>query len=254
MIEIRSLSKSITKFSEEIFVKKSSESRRFTFLNSRIKLNDDLQIFSSKNVTEPESEEIIDTLDVENLRSLLKAKCRALQNLDNKNRGLITNLSDLLNEEKEKNNEMRTIIRLQKKEREQNNKYMNELQKELLILKEKQNITKPSVLSKVNTTPFNFDRTTEGKEINLQKHDYKDFKIENIEHNVVTKKWSFDDKKIVIKFQDLEIKFKKIDLTNSKVNVILKKEFRSVDVEIYNTSDSALSIEELNLDSTSGKL
>ena len=80
-------------------------------------------------------------------------------------------------------------------------------------------------------------------------------KIEKFENNVVSKKWPSNEKKIVLKFQDFEIKFKKIDvLTKSKVNLMLNQEFRFIDVEICNTSDSALTIDDFHFDSTSSKL
>ena len=122
-------------FSEEILVKDSRESNKFIYANNKFKLKTecDLQIFSSKNYDTMNeiSEEIIDTLDNENLRSILKAKCRANQSLDEKTKSLTKNLTNFQKEEKEKSDEMRTIIRLQKKEIVQNNKYTNELQKEL---------------------------------------------------------------------------------------------------------------------------
>ena len=250
-------------FSEEIFDKNSKESNKFLFSNTEFKFitNTELQIFGSKDtITENLSDEVIDTLDIENLRSILKAKSQTIQNLEDKTKSITKNFTNLLNEEKEKNDEMRTIIRLQKKEIEQYNENMNELQKELTILKEKENITKTFEISKVNHNM---------KAADLKKNDFKysqmvqnilsgdspvliSSKIENKETDLFSKKWSSFEKKIVIKFQDLEIKFKKIDdVTNSKVNFMLKNGFRFIDVEIYNTSDTALSIDSLNLDSTS---
>ena len=248
------------KFSEEIFVNNSRESKKFIFLNNEFRLKSDieLQMFTSNtpvSMTETPSEEIIDSLDIDNLRLILKAKCKTMQNLDNNTKSLTKNYTNLLNEEKEKNDEMKTIIRLQKKEIEQNNRYINELQKEIMILKEKSD-------TKVNKQ----------EEADLEKNDIKDFKmrknlfsgdspvsfsskIEKFDNNVVSKKWPSIENKIVFSFQDFEIKFKKIDvLAKSKVNLMQNQEFRFIDVEICNTSDSALTIDDFHFDSTASKL
>ena len=165
---------------------------------------------------------------------------------------------------------MRTIIRLQKKEIEKNNEYITELHKEFTILREKTCVINTIEIAKVNNRSTYF-MSTDLKEEYLQKNDFKDFKslkneilgdssvsfssnIEKIENNVISKKWSYDENQIVINFQDLKIKFKKIDDSiNIKVNSLLKKEFKFVDIEIYNTSDSAFVIENFHIISTTSK-
>lgn len=259
-------------FLEEIFSKNSRKFNKFIFSNNEFKLkyNFELQPSSSRNrlsLTEKLSEKNIDTLDLDNLKSLLKEKCRTIQNLEDKTK----NLTDLIKLEKEKNDEMRIMIKLQKKEIEQNYEYITELQKELTILREKTNVINTIEIAKVNNRS-NYFMSTDLKEKYMRKNDFKDFKllkneflgdssvsfssnIEKIENNVVSKKWSFDEKQIVINFKDFEIKFKKIDdLINTKGNAMLKKEFKFIDIEIYNPSDSALLVENFHLDSTKSKL
>ena len=205
------------KFSEEIFVKNSRESKKFIFSNNEFRLKSDieLQMFTSNtpvSMTETPSEEIIDSLDIDNLRLILKAKCRTIQNLDDNTKNT------------------KTIIR-------------------------------PNITKKIDHSNVNIN-----EEADLEKNVLKDVflgdspvsfssKIEKFENNVVSKKWSSNEKKIVLKFQDFEIKFKKIDvLTESKVNLMLNREFQFIDVEICNTSGSALYIDEFHFESTASKL
>lgn len=215
-------------------------------------------------MTERITEKDLYDLDIDNLRSMLKEKCRTIQNLDDQTKGLTTNFSNLLKEEKDKNDEIRAIIRLQKIEREQNTKYKNEIQKELALLKEKTTTKRFEIPKGKNQSKFLL--STDLKEIELQKKDFKDdkklkpvssssSKIENIENNEVSIKWPSHEKQIAFNFQELEIKFKKVDdLINTKANAMLKKEFKFVDIEIYNTTDSVLIVDDFCLNSTAGKL
>ena len=73
-------------------------------------------------LTEELTEIFIDSLDIENLRSILKIKCAVIQNLDLKTQLLNTDFINM----QENNNELKTIIRLQTKEIECKNKYIIE--------------------------------------------------------------------------------------------------------------------------------
>ena len=88
-------------FSEEIFPKNSRELNKFIISNNQFKLNSEseLKLFTTKNLgtmTEMPPEEIIDTLESEDLRSLLKANCRTIQNLDDKIKSLSKNFINLI--------------------------------------------------------------------------------------------------------------------------------------------------------------
>ena len=237
----------------------------------------ELELFDEKNknidiLPENLGEEFIDTLDNEHLRSILKTKCRIISSLYQKIESQKRDFTNLLNEEKEKINELKTMISLQKKEIQGNSKFIMELKKNLTICPEKSNISKQTYeLSKIKMNkPSNYFISTEKKEENLQKNDSKNVKIfENqfsgdsdvsffskIENNNIFKKWFSDEKNLTLNFDDLEIKFRKLnDLNNKKMNFMKQKEFKFIDIEIHNLSDSLLiNSLQLELDSTESKI
>lgn len=67
----------------------------------------------------------------------------------------------------------------------------------------------------------------------------------------VSKIWSHDENEIIITFKDFEINLKKIvDSRKKKEKALLNKEFKFIDIELHNTSDSSLFLNDLHLDST----
>ena len=287
IVEKQNLQKSILTFSSKIFGQKTLEvidnDESFRKLNMKnISLNKsaltkelELEAYNEKNkntdlVSEDLTEEIIDTLDTENLKSILKRKCKIILNLEQKNEFLSKKFTKLLNEEKEKNDELSTLINLQKKEIQGNNKFIIELKKEVANYRDKANSSKTSELSQIrkNNMSYYF-MTKEKKEEDMQMNDLKDIKrLENqfsgdsdvsfsskIDNNDISKKWFSDEKNISITFDQLEIKFKKNDgLMKGKTNIWPKKEFKVIDVDIYNLSTSTLLLKNFDLDSTESKI
>ena len=229
----------------------------------------ELEVFSgiSKNSSSPEklTEEIIDTLDIQNLRSILKEKCIIIQSFDEKIKVVNKNFTNLLNAEKVKNDELKTINKLQKKEIQKNYKIIMDLKKEMTLFQEKANKIFENANLKKNS---NYFMTTEEKDSNPKK-DLNDIKmLENqfsgdsevsftskIDNNHIYRKWFSDEKNISINFDDLEIKFRKVnDLNSEAMNFIEKKEFKFIDVEICNSSASKFLISKLELESTESKI
>ena len=224
----------------------------------------ELENFNEKNqnITDELTEEIIDALDIENLKSILKTKCLSIRSL-NKSIQLVT--KDLITE-KGNSDELKTIIRIQQKEIQRNNKFLMELKNEINIWREKANTVRASELENIKINkPSNYFISAEKKEKDLQINDLKDTKImENqflgdsdvsfsskIENNNIYKKWFLDEKNIAINFDDLELKFRKLNnLNDMKINFMQKKEFKFIDFEIFNVSDSPIKIIDLQIDST----
>ena len=156
------MQQSINVFSTTIFGEKSNEvndnedsCRRFNLKNTSInnsafsnkgnnsKIKEfELEFFNNKNpnFTDDLTEELIDTLDIENLRLILKTKCRRIRNLDQ----TIQLLTIDFTKEKQNTDELKTIIRIQQKEMKKNNKIIMEFKNEINILKEKANTERPS--------------------------------------------------------------------------------------------------------------
>ena len=193
-------------------------------------------------------EELIDTLDNENLRSILKEKCRQIK------------------EEQEKYDELKAIISVQKKEIEKNNKLIMELKEDITIWREKGKINKTSEISKLKINKSsNYFISKNIKEEDLQINNFQDSEIlekqfsgdsdvsysSKIEDNKISKKWFSYEKNITADFDDLEIKLKK---NNEKMKYMQQQELKFIDVEISNLSDSKLLINKLELDSTESKM
>ena len=272
-------------FSEKIFGKKKKEvidnddsHRKFNLKNRSFDKSElfnkdhdnskneefELENFNEKNqnISDELTEEIIDNLDNEKLKSILKAKCRIINSLDQ----AIKLLNKDFTKEKESNDELKTIIRLQKKEIQRNNKFILELKNEINIWREKVNNFRTSELEKIKINkPSNYFESTEKKEEKMQITDFKDNKIlenqfigdsevsfsSNLENNNISKKWFSEEKHITINLDDLELKFSKInDEESRKMNFMQKKEFKFIDFLIYNVSNSSLEISDLQIDST----
>ena len=278
------MQQSINAFSTTIFGEKSKQvndnedsCRRFKLENTSInksafsnkgnnsKIEEiELEFFNEKNqnITDDLTEEIIDTLDIEKLRSILKTKCRKIHGLDQKLQSVTSDLT----KEKENTDELKTIIRIQQKEMKRNNKIIMELKNEINIWREKANTVKTSEIEKMKINkPSNYFISEEKKEEKLQINDLKDTKIiENqflgdsevsisskIENNNIYKRWFFYEKNMTINLDDWELKFRKLnDSDKIKINFMQKKEFKFIDFEIFNISDSSLVIGDLQIDST----
>ena len=273
------MQQSINGFSTTIFGEKSNDAKescqrlklKNTTINTHLfstkgnnskKEGFELELFNEKNqkITDDLTDEIIDTLDIENLRSILKTKCPIIRSLDQR----IQLLTSDFTKEQENTEELKTIIRIQEKEMQRKNKIVMELKNEINIWKEKANTVRTSEIDKIKINkPSNY--FAENKEKNLQINDFKDTKImENqflgdsevsisskIENNNIYKKWSCDDKNMTINLDPWELKFRKRnDSDNMKINFIQKKEFKYIDLEIYNVSDSPLEISDMQIDST----
>ena len=167
------MQQSITGFSTTIFGEKPKEvndnedsCRRFNLKNTSInksafsnkgnnsKIEEfELEFFNDKNpnIINDLTEEIIDTLDIENLRSILKTKCRRIRSLDH----IIQLLTSDFTKEKENTDELKTIIRIQQTEMKRNNKTIMKLQNEINISKEKANTLGVSEFEKLNYLIFN---------------------------------------------------------------------------------------------------
>ena len=64
-------------------------------------------------------------------------------------------------------------------------------------------------------------------------------------------KWFSEEKSLTIDFDDVKIQLKKLNfLNNEKIDLIQKKEFKFIDIEIHNMTNSTLFINNLDLDST----
>ena len=141
-----------------------------------------------------------------------------------------------------------------------------ELKNEINISKEKANTVRASEIEKIKINkPSNYFISADNNEENLQINDFKDTKIiENqflgdsevsisskIENNNIYKKWFYFEKNMTINLDHWELKFRKLnDSDNMKINFIQKKEFKFIDFEIYNVSNSPLEISDMQIDST----
>ena len=164
----------------------------------------------------------------------------------------------------EKSNELKTVIKLQKKEIQKFNKLFNESKFEKINRQEQTNIINEAEFSNKVNKSSNYFKNMKDFQINDSK---KSKILENqflgdsdvsfsskIENNDISKKWFSEDNNLNIVFDDLEIKLRKIDyLKNSKINFMQLKDFKFINVEICNLSDSSLLINNLQLDSTESK-
>ena len=194
------------------------------------------------------TEEIVDTLDIDNLRSILKSKL--IKGSEDKNNVLNKN-SNFLNLDKEKIDELENIIKLKQKEFQRNSKFQKDLKKEVKFWREKANL---------NEIP-NEILTHENKKDKLQKTDLVCFKTYDYQFtdsdilfsskpmdNEISKKWFFDEKIIAINFDKLTLKFEKFN--KEKMNFTQKKEFHVILVEIRNSSNSTVFFNDIQIDST----
>ena len=275
-------------FSKEIFGEKSHEviddqesfrklQWKNTSLNKTNLLNQDiskieeleLEVLSEKNknndiLGEELTDGIIDTLDVQSLRSILKKKCKIIKNFDEKFQVLNKNFTDSLKEEQEKNDELQTIIKLQKNEIKKYYNQIIDLKKEITIFREKENIKK-SEFAILNRNSNYFMTIREKNEVKLLIKDEQDTKIlenefsgdsavsfsSNIDNNQISKKWFFHEKKLTINLDDMVINLSKLnDLNSKKMNFLQQNEFKFIDVQMCNFSDSTLTMSKLELDST----
>ena len=255
------MQQSIICFSQEIFCERSIELIEGSFQKINLKYepikksnreyttkNTDFEFekLNEKNkntdrLPEELTAETIDTLDIENLRSILKTKCRIIKSSNEK----IQNFKNLLKEETEKNDYSKMIIKLQKKEIQKNN---NQYKKDINFWREK------AYKSPMNQ-PSNYVDVTEKKEDNLQLNDIKisgdsDISFSSkINQNEISKKWSAYENNIAINFDDLQINFRKLNDLNDAKNL-----FKFIDVEICNFSASTFLIHDLQLDSTESNI
>ena len=198
------------------------------------------------------SDEIIDSLNIENLRSILKTKCKTIQNLNEQIKALNNNFSNIIKEEKERNIELKAIIHLQKKEIEKNNEFISEIKNEKKFWQEKSNaINKESIFSNLYMNRHKND-SNDRKIFENQFSGDSDVSISSkIENNEIAKKWFFYERSLSIFLDFLEFKFSKLtDLNDKKTDSKEKNYFNIINVEISNNSDSTFFITDLKLDST----
>lgn len=191
------------------------------------------------------SDEIIDSLNIENLRSILKTKCRIIQHFDEKIKALNNHFSNIIKEEKERNNEFKTIIHLQKKEIEKNNEFISK------IKNENKESNFPNIYMNMHENDSNDKKILEN-----QFSGDSDVSISSkIENNEISKKWFFYERSLSIVLDSLEFKFSKLnDLNYKNIDSKEKNDFNFINVEICNYSDSSLLIMDLKLDSTESRL
>ena len=241
------------------------------FENKFQKENIELVVFNEnekdiQSFTGELSDEIINKLDNDKLKSELKAKCKKIKLLEEEIKVLSQNFTKLINHEKEKIEELETIINLQTKESKRYQKIIMELKKDINFSREKA-IIKEMNPSNSKMKVSNYFLNPDKKEENIQSHDINEVgnsqnnqSLSNsdisfspkIDQNNISKKWFSDKKNLSIDFDHLEIKFLKLD--ESKINFMKTKEFKSVEIEICNLTDSTLSFNEINLDSTESKI
>ena len=230
----------------------------------------ELEFFKAKNqnldlIHEDLTDEIIDSMDINNLKTILKVKCEEIKFLDQKNK----DCNEILANETNKINELLTIIRIQKQEIKRKNQLTIQLKKEINSLRN----TNPKVLDisplKANKAQNSFmenkEKDSENKDNDSK--DYKTMKIQfsgdsdvsvtpEIENNNVVKKWFANEEKLSFNFSDLEIKLKKLIKPDNSYfyQSEMNNEFKFVEVEIFNVSSSSVSIKNVELDSSESNL
>ena len=228
----------------------------FGALSSRIKIKSEVAI-ESKIFTEGKdhndhsaedlTEEIVDTLDNDKLRSIVKSKL--IRNGLNKNSNL----------EKEKMDELENIIKLNKKEFQRNSKFQKDLKNEVKFLRENANFNEiPNLkINKIQTAILTLENMKISDITHFKTFDNNQFSDPDILFsskpidNEISKKWFFDEKTIAIDFDKLTVKFEKFnDLNNEKNNLTQKKEFHLIIVEISNSSNSTVFFSDIQIDST----
>ena len=222
---------------------KPNEEIELEFLNENNK---------SSILQEELSNEMMDSLDNHKLKSIIKAKCRLIKKFED--------FEKLLNDEKEKNNQLETIIKFQKTEIKKNYKVIIELKNEIFCLRKNENVKGIDLQPMDIKKSYNYFNMNEDKKINIEINDLNNGKIvENAgesdvsfsskrEENHITKKWFYDEEKIAINFDDLKIKLTKNNESNT-INFI-QKEIKIIDVEISNISEFPILLNDLQVDST----
>jgi len=200
------------------------------------------------------TDEIIDSMDINNLKTMLKAKCEEVKVLDKKNK----DFNEILEKETNKINELQAIIRIQKKEIRRNNKLTIQLKKEINSLKS------------TKSNPQNYFIGKKKRDYENQNIDSKDDKtmklqlfsgdsdsiISKIEPSNLVKKWFADEEKLSFNFCDLEINLKKLVKPDNNSNFYqseMRNEFKFIEAEIRNLSSSSVSIKNLEIHSSESK-
>lgn len=208
------------------------------------------------------SDETIDSFDNDQLKSILKAKCRLIKKNEEKIKRISQEFENLLTDKKEKMSQLETIIKLQKTEIKKNYKMISDLKNDIINLRKNESIKAFDYHPMEFKKSSNYFNLNENKNNNVQIIDQNDDKVvENAgesdvsfsskrEENHITKKWFYDEEKIAINFDDLKIKFTK----NNEHNKILQKEIKIIDVEISNISEIPILLSDLQIDSTESHL
>ena len=243
----------------------------FGALSSRIKIKSEVAIESkiftegkdcNEHLAKDLTEEIVDTLDIDKLRSIVKSKL--IRSEDNNN-GLNKN-SNFLNLDKEKMDELENIIKLKQKEEQRNSKFQKDLKNEVKDLKNEVKFLRENAnfneipnlkINKIPTTNLTLENMQISDIIHFKTCDNNQFSDPDILFsskpidNEISKKWFFDEKTIAIDFDKLTVKFEKFnDLNNEKNNLTQKKEFHLIIVEISNSSNSTVFFNNIQIDST----
>ena len=260
------MQQSIIKYNDEIFGKKTKEIinedevlKNFKMKNTSLKKssknkskNEELEMSEPKNIDkiiEDLSDEAIDELDVDSLRSFLKKKSKIVKNLNEEIQVLNHKITNLLNKENEKKCELETLVKLQTTEFQRNKKFVTDLKKEINFWREKANIN-----AKNNKTLDQISEANDNKFIdNMCSGDLDILFSSEMENVDLSKKWFSDEEKIEFHLEHLEIKLGKIDLTE-KINFIQMKELKFIDFEIHNLSESSLLFNDLQIESTESKI
>ena len=270
------LERSIRSFSNEIYGKEfkreisdDDSSRKLHLKNISMNISTvlnkqksiEFQVFENKkppSFAENLTEETFDNLDIDNLRSILKTKSRNIKTLNEKIKILNKTFTNSLKEETDKNTVLETLIKLRKKEAQKNNDLRKDLRKEIGFWREKAN------LKKIDTISSNYFIATKNKTSKMQQGETNDNTISenlflgdsdvsfssNINNNIISKKWFSGEEKLLINFDDLGINLKKINYVETKADFISKKEFKFIELEIYNFAESILVFNDVQLDST----
>ena len=201
--------------------------------------------------------EIIDVLDINSLKSILKSKIEFLKTLN----GKILNFENSLKIHKEKIDELTTIMNLLQKEAHKNNSIIMQLKKENASFRKNiKNIDNSSIKLKKSSNYFlekreddkNEESNDSREENNLENQFLGDSDVSfssNIDKNNASKKWFSGTEKLEINFDDLSIKFKKLQNLN-KCKIACAKQYKFIEIEVCNISNSPLVMQDFQLDSS----
>ena len=256
--EIDHLKESISGFSEEIFGKNPNEVSHakkmipFQKLNSNsffqkeesskqygkeIELEswrDQLKNLGSKDLTD----EIIDSLiDIQDLKTRLKEKCKEVKFLEDK----MKIFNELLEKNKTILNELHSSIRMQAKEINKYCKFMAELKKDGNMLIHNADKEKDAIFEEFNDYKDNFISFCDNSSVS-EKH------IDGIR-----KKWCSNEEKLSLNLTDLEVKIQKIRPEFDPIienDDIPKNDFKYIDITIRNISSSDICFGSIQLDSS----